>query len=47
MVDPANGLIMAACILIVGCIGLSVVAFTLHVRRKHRVLASLDDRVNS
>lgn len=38
MITPANGLVIAACILILGCIGLSTVVSVLHIRAKREAL---------
>ena len=46
MPDPTNGLIMAACILVLGCIGLSFTAVTLFVRQKRRSITSVNEGVN-
>ena len=46
MTDPINGLIMAACILVLGCIGLSFTAVTLFVRQRRRSVASVNESVN-
>lgn len=39
MTDPANGMVMASCILILGCIGLSTVAYALHLRKQRSLSA--------